>query len=86
VPNHKSTIKRVRQTKRRTLRNKTIRTGSRTIVKKARQAIEAGNKEEAQTELKATIKALYSSVTKGVMTKNAAARTVSRLTRQTNKL
>ena len=86
MPNHKSAIKRVRQTKRRTLRNKVIRSNGRTIIKKTRQAIESKNKEEAQADLKAATKALYSSVSKGVVSKNAAARSVSRLARQVNKI
>jgi small subunit ribosomal protein S20 len=63
-----------------------ISSAVRTIVKKTRKVISEGKKEEAQTVLKEASKALLSSVTKGVLHKNSAARKQSRLARQVNKL
>jgi small subunit ribosomal protein S20 len=63
-----------------------ISSAVRTIVKKTRKVISEGKKEEAQTALKETSKALLSSVSKGVLHKNSAARKQSRLALQVNKL
>ncbi len=86
MPNHKSADKRARQNVKRKLRNMAIRSTVRTVVKKARETISEGKKDEAQTALKEASKALLSSVTKGVLHKNSAARKQSRLALQVNKL
>ena len=86
MPNHKSADKRARQNVKRKLRNMAIRSTVRTVVKKTRETISEGKKDEAQTALKAASKALLSSVSKGVSHKNSAARKQSRLALQVNKL
>lgn len=86
MPNHKSADKRARQNVKRRVRNMAISSAVRTIVKKTRKVISEGKKEEAQTALKETSKALLSSVSKGVLHKNSAARKQSRLALQVNKL
>jgi small subunit ribosomal protein S20 len=86
VPNHKSAIKRARQNKKRNVRNKQIRSTGRTEIKKARLAIDAGDKDKAAAALKEVTAYLHSSVSKGVVHKNNAARRISRLAKQVNKL
>ncbi len=86
MPNHKSAIKRVRQNRKKNLRNKIIRSTGRTTVKKVREAIDAGNKEDAQKALLEVTKILHTSVTKGSLHRNNAARRISRLALQVNKL
>jgi len=51
MANHKSSIKRIRQTLVRTERNRFYRTRLKNIVKDVNSAVEAGNKEEAQAAL-----------------------------------
>lgn len=86
MPNHKSAIKRVRQNKKRRDRNMAVRSEARTAVKKAREAIESGNKEDAMKLLKEATSILSSSASKGVIHRNNAARRISRLARQVNKM
>ncbi|MBI4666495.1 MAG: 30S ribosomal protein S20 [Nitrospinae bacterium] len=79
MPNHKSAEKRDRQNKKRKLRNTVARASARTAVKKARTAIDAGQKEEGFAALKEAMKTLQTAASKGVIHKNNAARRISRL-------
>ncbi len=82
MANHKSAIKRMRQNKKRRIRNSAIRTEARSAVKKVRLALESGSKEEAQNALKSAISILDKTASKGVHHKKNASRRVSRLARQ----
>jgi len=86
VPNHKSAEKRDRQNKKKGARNMAVRSEARTTVKKVREAIDAGNKEDAQTALRAATAMLHSSASKGVVHKNNASRRISRLALLVNKM
>ena len=86
MANHKSAEKRIRQTKKRTERNRYYRTRVKNIVKAVRVATEKGNKEEANEALKIANKNLHKFVSKGVLKKNTAARKVSRLTKLVNSI
>jgi small subunit ribosomal protein S20 len=79
VANTKSALKRIRSTARKEMRNRAIRSATRTYVKKARVLIEAGKKDEAQAAVVRAISALDRAVTKGVLHRNNAARRKSRL-------
>ena len=84
MANHKSSIKRIRQTLVRTERNRFYRTRLKNIVKSVVSAVEAGNKEEASTALKVANKQIHRFVSKGVLKKETAARKVSRLHKSVN--
>ena len=84
MANHKSSIKRIRQTIVRTERNRFYRTRLKNIVKDVRSAIEAGNKEEATTALKVVNQQIHTFVSKGILKKETAARKVSRLHKAVN--
>ena len=84
MPNHKSSEKRVRQSEKRRVINRSHRTKVRTYIKKLRTALESGKSEEIQKVLPDAISVIDKSVQKGVMHKNAAARYKSRLTVQAN--
>ena len=84
MPNHKSAEKRVRQSEKRRVVNRSNRTKVRTYIKKARAALESGKADEVQQILPQAISVIDKSVQKGVMHKNAAARYKSRLTVQAN--
>jgi small subunit ribosomal protein S20 len=86
MPNHKSAEKRVRQSEKRRVINRSNRTKVRTYIKKLRVALESGKSDDVQTVLPDTISVIDKAVQKGVMHKNAAARYKSRLTVQANQV
>jgi small subunit ribosomal protein S20 len=79
MANNKSAEKRNRQAERRNLNNRMMRTRLRGAVKKLREAVAEGNKELAQELLPKTCSIVDSTAQKGVVHRNAAARTKSRL-------
>jgi len=84
MANHKSSIKRIRQTIVRTERNRFYRTRLKNIVKDVTAAVEAGNKEEATAAFKVANKQIHRFVSKGVLKKETASRKVSRLHKTVN--
>jgi small subunit ribosomal protein S20 len=78
MANHPSAAKRNRQRIVRTARNKTIRSALRTAVKRARTAIENGDKDAKERVKDATV-ALARAASAGVIHKSTAARTTSRI-------
>lgn len=86
MANKKSAIKRLRSAGRRRLRNRVYRGGARTIVRNARQLIEAGREEEAREAVRRAASALDKAAEKGIIHKNNAARRKSRLMRQLNQM
>ncbi len=86
MANIKSAKKRILVTKVKADRNKAIKSGVKTAVKKVLAAIESGNKEAAAAELIAATKAIEMAATKGVYHKNNAARKVSRLSIAVNQM
>jgi small subunit ribosomal protein S20 len=82
MAHHKSAEKRIRQTPKRTLRNRARVSQIKTEVKKAEAAIASGDKAAALAALKAAEPAMQRGVTKGVMHRNTVARKISRLTKR----
>ena len=81
MANHKSALKRNRQNHKKNERNKGYRTLVKTLSKKVRTEAEAGNKEQAQKELKTAQKAIAKVGGKGLLHARAASRKISSLTR-----
>jgi len=79
MANHKSAEKRARQTERRTAVNTARRSRVRSSIKKVEEAIKSGDKKSAMEALRAAQPEIQRGATKRVVTKNAAARRVSRL-------
>jgi len=79
LPNIKSAKKRVLQAERSRMRNKHFRSRVRTYIKNVENVIGTGNKEDAQTAFTTAVPVIDSSVSKGLMHKNKAARHKSRL-------
>lgn len=79
MANHPSAAKRARQSERRAAVNRLRRTRVKTFVKKVESAIAGGDKESARAALKAAQPEMHRASTKGIMTKNAMARKLSRL-------
>jgi small subunit ribosomal protein S20 len=86
LANSKSAEKRIRVAERRRMRNKPLRTQTRTYVKKAETAIASGDQTDAAAEVLAAIRKLDSVADKGVIHKNNAARRKSRLMAKYNAL
>ena len=85
MANTKSAIKHLRVSERKRLRNRLIRSRARTFVKKTDRLIEAGDFEQAQETTRQAVVALDKAAQKGVIHKNAVARSKSRLIRRLNR-
>ncbi len=79
MAHHKDAKKRIRQTEKRTLRNKSVRTFYRNKIKAVKSAVEAGDQAAAQTALTSAISAIDRAVSKNVLHQNTASRYKSRL-------
>lgn len=86
MANHKSAIKRIRQTAKRTEYNRAFRSRARTYVKNARVAIDDGDSKAAEAATVAAIRELDKTASKGIIHKRNAARRKSRLMKQLNAL
>ena len=84
MANIKSQIKRVKTNEKRRVRNKSVRSSVRTAVRKFREAVEAGNTEEAVALHRAAAKALDKAASKGVIHKNQAANRKSAMAKRIN--
>ena len=85
MANIKSAIKRMKQSERRRVRNRAVRSRVRAAVKGARQALDA-KAPESRTTVLAAMRTLDRAVAKGVVHRNTAARRKSALARKLNAL
>lgn len=83
---HKSALKRMRQNKTRRLRNMNHKTRARNVVRELRTALADNKADQASDKLNSAVSLLQQTASKGVIHKNKASRTISRLTRQVNRL
>ena len=79
MAHHKSALKRVRQTTKRTAHNRSMRADLRTIIKKFRLLQESGNIEQARDAYTDVQKNIDKAITKGILHKRTGARYKSRL-------
>ena len=86
MANHKSAEKRNRQRARRAERNKAVRSALRTTLRRAREALSAGDSKAAAPMVKEAQVALASAASKGVIHRNNAARRKSRIAKALAKL
>ena len=82
MANHKSAVKRIRQTERRRVRNKNVRSRMRTVVSHFQAAIKAADGENATDRFRAAESEIRKAATKGIIPRTRASRTVSRLAKQ----
>ncbi len=80
MANHVSALKRVRQTERRRLRNKSAVAQMRTVVKRFRALVAEKKAEEARSMLPSVYAMIDKTRKRGIIHTNAAARYKSRLT------
>jgi len=84
LANHKSALKRIRQSERRRKRNQHIRTQMRTMVKYCREALDSGDQTKATDAFKVAERQIRRAATKGVIPKQRADRSISRLAKRLN--
>lgn len=81
MANIKSAEKRILQNERRRERNRAFRSRMRTAVKRLRTAIDSGDAEAAKELLPTTLQVIDETAQKGIVHRNTAARSKSRLTK-----
>ena len=82
MANIKSQIKRIKQNEKRHQRNKAVKSGLKTAVRKFREAADAGEKDQAITLGQDAAKKLDKAASKGVIHKNQAANRKSAIQKQ----
>jgi len=83
---HKSAIKQDRKSKNRRMRNVSIKSYVKTMIKRVRKAVDQKDMEGATEALAKTIPALDKAASKGVIHKKTASRKISRLTKRVNSI
>ncbi|WP_296907170.1 30S ribosomal protein S20 [Marvinbryantia sp.] len=86
MANIKSAKKRILVNKTKAMRNKSIKSGVKTAIKKVEAAVAAKDKAAASEALLSATATIDKAATKGVYHKNNAARKVSRLTKLVNNM
>ena len=84
MPHIQQAKKRLRQTARRTAANRGRRSRLRTFVRKVEEAIVSGDQSAARAALKAAEPEVMRSCNRGILKRNTASRTISRLSRRIN--
>ncbi|MFQ6066504.1 MAG: 30S ribosomal protein S20 [bacterium] len=79
MPLLKSAKKRMKQDQKKRLRNQTVKKQTKTSIKKLKELIDEGKKNEAKESLPHVLSLIDQTVAKGVWPKNKAARIKSRL-------
>jgi small subunit ribosomal protein S20 len=86
VAHHKDAIKRIKQNEARRIANRGYRSRMRNQIKKVRDAVEQGQVESAQTELRTATSIIHRLASKGIIHRNQAARRISRLNSAVKKI
>ncbi len=86
MANHKSALKRHRQSIRRRARNASVKSRVRTEVKKVRVSLDAKDGAAVKAALATAVPALDKAASKGILHKRTAARKVSRLMKAAHKV
>ena len=86
MANHKSALKRARQSEIRRVRNSGYKSNAKKAVKALRAAVANESADEAKEGLVRTTSLIQKTASKGVIHKNTASRKISRLARQVNRL
>ena len=86
MANIKSAEKRIKVIKRKTEENKARRTRVKTAIKKTLEAVQSGDKDQAQKAFKEAEQVIRKTASKGTLHKKNASRKVSRLRYALNKM
>ena len=84
MANHKSALKRARQNEIRRIRNKSVKTRVKSIVKDVRLSVSENSKEAALKKLEMAKSNIDRAAQKGVIHKKTASRKISRLSKLVN--
>lgn len=86
MANHKSAMKRDRQSKVRRLRNRMNKARMKTAIRRIEEALVAGSEEQAQQALKVAVPIIQKTASKGTIHNKTASRKISRLTKRVNRM
>ncbi|MHB8790219.1 MAG: 30S ribosomal protein S20 [Desulfobulbaceae bacterium] len=86
MANHKSALKRDKQSKVRRLRNRVNKTQLKSAVGKVDEAIAAGSEQQARETLQQAASIIQKTAAKGTIHKRTASRKVSRLAKRVNRM
>jgi small subunit ribosomal protein S20 len=86
MANHKSALKRDKQSKARRLRNRVNKTQLKSAVGKVDEAIAAGSEQQARETLQQAASIIQKTAAKGTIHKRTASRKVSRLAKRVNRM
>ena len=86
MADHKSAIKRDRQSKVRRMRNRINKSKMKTANRRNEEALVAGSEEQAQEALKIAVPIIQKTASKGTVHQKTASRKVSRLTKRVNRM
>ena len=84
MANVKNAVKKIKQINKTTLANQQLKSTVKNAIKNTDKAVLAGNKEEAERQLRLAIKSLDNAKVKGLVHKNKVNREKSRLTKKVN--
>ncbi len=82
MANHKSALKRMRQDRKRRMRNRIRKSRVKTLVKAVESAVAANSPDEARTALVAAQRLIDRTASKGTFHRRTAARKISRLSKK----
>ncbi len=86
MPQSKSAKKTVRKNEEQRMANKAVKSSMRSQVKKVKEAIDAGDKDKAQAEMKLAARKMDKAAKTNIIHKNQAARRKSRLQKAVDKI
>lgn len=86
MANHKSAIKRARQSEEQRVRNRSRKTRMKNVIRGLDEIIAEKSPEKAAEELKKVVSIIAKTSSKGVIHRNTASRKISRLARRVNAL
>ncbi len=86
MANHKSALKRARQNEIRRMRNKSLRTRTKNVIKEVRAVSAEGSADAALEKLVRAQSVIDKAAKKGAIHKRTAARKIARLSRLVNKI
>ena len=81
MANHPSALKRHRQSEKRRVRNRSVKSKLKNLVRQVREAVNGSNAEASTKSFATAARALDKAVSKGVLHRNNASRRISRLAR-----
>ncbi len=84
MANIKSQKKRILTNEKRRVRNQAVKSELKTMVRKTREAVDSGDKDAAEAQLRKTSRKLDVAVSKGVIHRNQAANRKSKLAKHVN--